>query len=368
MIDRRQLVLGGLACGVMPAMVDGADHYDAVVGPPSRRDVPAGRRFASLADALAAAPRTGGCRIWLARGDWVGQSVIDVPGVSLTGEDRRATRIVFTAASGMTAPDGKRYGTYRTATLKVVAPGFTARDLTIANDFDGIAEMRKSGPRLLSDDPAGPQAVALMLAEASDDVRLTRVDIHSHQDSFFPDAGRTALHDCTVSGSYDFIFGAGTAVFDGCEIRSRLRPDAAQVTGYIAAPSTLRERRIGLLFRRCRLTRDRGVPDGSVYLARPWRPSKRFPDGQYGNPDAAGMAAFVDCWMDAHIAPAGWTEMWYTDRTGNPRHMLQPEEARFGEVGSTGPGARGPRRLPPLPRAEAAALRAAPQAGTGARK
>lgn len=348
MLDRRHMMLGGLACALLPAGAGGTVRYDAVVAPPLRRDIPAGRRFDSVAAAVAAAPRAGGWRVWLARGDWVGQTVIDVPRVTLIGEDRQATRIVFTAAAGMIAPDDRRYGTYRTATLKVTAPGFAALDLTIANAFDGIAEMRKGGDRLLSDDPAGPQAVALMLADGSDGVRLERVDIHSHQDTFFPDAGRTRLRDCTISGSYDFIFGAGTAVFDDCQIRSRLRPDPRQVTGYIAAPSTLVGQDVGLVFRRCRLTRDAGVPDATVYLARPWRPSRQFPDGRYGNPDAVGMAAFVDCRMDAHIAPAGWTAMWYTDRNGDPRAMLQPEQARFGEYGSTGPGSRGMRRLPPI--------------------
>jgi pectinesterase len=42
--------------------------------------------------------------------------------------------------------------------------------------------------------------------------------------------------------------------------------------------------------------------------------------------------------MDDHIAPAGWTEMWYTGRDGNPRTMLQPEEVRFATFGSRGPG------------------------------
>jgi len=358
-IDRRCVLLAGVAAALSPARLAAAAPYHAVVVKGERRDVPAGRRFASLGAALSAAPDGGApYRIWLGRGDWIEQLVVATPNVALVGEDRQRTRIVFTAASGMLAPDGKRYGTFRTPTLKVVAPGFSATNLTIANDFDGIAEMRKRGERLLSDDPAGPQAVALMLADASDRVVLDRVDIHSHQDTFFPDAGRTRLRNCVVSGSYDFIFGAGTAVFEGCEIRSRLRPDPAQVTGYIAAPSTLRERAIGLLFDRCRLTRDRGVPDGTVFLGRPWRPSKKFADGQYGNPDAAGMAAYLNCWMDAHIAPAGWTEMWYTDRVGNPRHMLQPEEARFGESGSTGPGARGTRRLPQLDREQVDDLRA----------
>ncbi|MFN7130047.1 MAG: hypothetical protein ACK4OJ_13385, partial [Brevundimonas sp.] len=37
-------------------------------------------------------------------------------------------------------------------------------------------------------------------------------------------------------------------------------------------------------------------------------------------------------------APAGWTEMWYTGRDGNPRTMLQPEEVRFATFRSKGPG------------------------------
>ena len=78
---------------------------------------------------------------------------------------------------------------------------------------------------------------------------------------------------------------------------------------------------------------------GSVYLGRPWRPSSAFPDGRYGDPRFVAAAAFLDCWMDDHIAPAGWTEMWYTGKDGNPRTMLQPEEVRFSHYGSRGPGA-----------------------------
>jgi len=334
-----------------------------VVAPPARTDVPRGTRHANVGAALAAAPLAGTrpFRIWIARGDWREQLALSAPQVHLQGEDRAATRLCFTAASGLIAPDGQPYGTFRTPVLTVSAPGFRASDLTIENTFDGIAEMRKSGPRLLSDDPRGPQAVALMLGADSDDAVLERVTIASHQDTFFPDAGRTVLRDCLVSGSYDFIFGAGAALFDRCEIRSRLRPDATQVTGYIAAPSTLLRHATGLVFDRCRLTRDDGVSDGSVFLGRPWRPSASFPDGRYGNPEAAGMAAYLRCWMDGHIAPAGWTEMWYTDRSGNPRTMLQPEDARFAEYASAGPGARGSRRATQLDAAQAAALRQLPR-------
>jgi len=358
-VDRR-FVLGGLALSLPAAAIPRAATYDAVVAPASRRDLPDGARHTSLEAALAAAPRNGRrpFRIWIARGDWTGQVRVDAPHVSLTGEDRTASRIVFNAASGMVAPDGRPFGTFRTPTLTIAAPGFRASNLSIANSFDGIAEMRKAGRRLLSDDPNGPQAVALMLGGASDGAIFERVDVHSHQDTLFADAGRSRFHGCLVTGSYDFIFGAGTALFDRCEIRSRLRPDPAQRTGYIAAPSTLRSTPVGLLFSRCRLTCDPAVPRATVFLGRPWRPSKAFADGRYGNPDAVGMAAYLDCRMGAHIAPAGWTEMWYTDRSGNPRHMLQPEEARFGEFRSTGPGAQGERRGARFSQGDATRLRA----------
>lgn len=340
-IRRRTVLAAGFAFAVPgdPA-ASRSMIFDAVVARPGNNRTPSGRHFTDLQQALAAAPMHGGrpFRIWLARGEWAGQFVVDRPDIHLIGEDRVGTRIRFDAASGMTAPDGRPYGTFRTPVLKVVARGFVARTLTIENGFDGIAEMRKVGARLLSDAPAGPQAVALALVEGSDQAWLDRIDVHSHQDSLFVDTGNTRLTDCLITGSYDFIFGAGSALFDRCELRSRLRPDPAQVTGFIAAPSTLATRPIGLLFHGCRLTRDAGVPQGSVFLGRPWRPSKRFADGRYGDPEAIGMAAYIDCRMDDHIAASGWTEMWYTDKAGDMRHMLQPEEARFCEYGSRGRG------------------------------
>ena len=360
----RRTILGGLTAGLgatfltMSVRASGPG-FDATVAPPGATRPLARHHVTTLEAAFAVARRDGGrhpFRIWVGRGDHVGQLSVDVPDVHLVGEHRTATRLTFEAASGEIAPDGKHWGTFRTAVLTVRAPGFRAHNLTIQNSFDGIAEMRKHGPRLLSDDPNGPQAVALMLADGSDRAVLDGVDIVSNQDTFFPNAGRTLVRNSRISGSYDFIFGAGTALFSSCEIHSRLRPDPAQVTGYIAAPSTLRTTAVGLVFDRCRLTRDAGVADGSVYLGRPWRPSKQFADGHYGDPDAVGMAACLDCWMDAHISPAGWTEMWYTDKAGDPRHMLQPEDARFCEFDSDGPGARGKRRGKMLTAREAAAL------------
>ena len=336
----RRSVLAGAAL-LLPSAVLAAPRYDAVLWRGPGRppvDAPA---YLSLSAAVAAAPAGGKrpFRILVTRGVWDEQVVIDKPFVHLIGEDRKASVISHLAASGLTAPDGKRWGTFRTPTLLVRAPDFAAANLTIQNAFDGLAEMTKPGG-LHSHDGAGPQAVALMLDKGSDRARLTQVDLLSYQDTLFPDAGSAIFERCLVTGSYDFIFGAGRALFHDCEIRSRPRP-VDPVDGYIVAPSTRIDQTVGFVFHRCRLTKDVGTKPGSVYLGRPWRPSSAFPDGRYGDPQYVGMAAFIDCWMDDHIAPEGWTEMWYTGKDGNPRTMLQPEEARFSQYRPSGPGARG---------------------------
>lgn len=337
-LPSRRGVLAG-ATLLVPGVALAAQRYDAVLWRGEGKPPVSAPAYSSLSAAVAAAPANGTrpFRILVTRGVWDEQVVIDKPFVHLVGQDRKASVISHLAASGLTAPDGKRWGTFRTPTLFVRAPDFAATNLTIQNAFDGLAEMSKPGG-LHSHDGGGPQAVALMLDKGSDRARLTEVDILSYQDTLFPDAGGSLFERCLITGSYDFIFGAGRAFFRDCEIRSRPRP-VDPIDGYIVAPSTPISQPYGFVFRNCRLTKEAGTKKGSVYLGRPWRPSSQFPDGRYGDPKFVGATSFIDCWMDDHIAPEGWTEMWYTGKDGNPRTMLQPEDARFSQFHATGPGA-----------------------------
>lgn len=331
--------------------------YDAVVGKAEQRRSYAAPVYARLSEAIAAAPADGvrPFRILITRGIWNEQVVVDKPFVHLIGEDRTGSVINHLAASGLGAPDGRLWGTFRTPTLFVRAPDFRAENLTINNAFDGLAEMTRPNG-LHSHNGAGPQAVALMLDKGSDRAVVVRCDIMSYQDTLFPDAGATLFDRCLITGSYDFIFGAGRAWFERCEIRSRPRP-VDPVEGYIVAPSTPIEQAYGFVFNDCRLTKETGVARHSVFLGRPWRPSSVFPDGRYGDPRFVGAATFLNCWMDDHIAPSGWTEMWYTGRDGDPRTMLQPEEARFATYGTRGPGRGSFTRGQVLNEAQAALIR-----------
>jgi pectinesterase len=363
MFDRRAFLSGLAATGGLVATRGAAatGRYDAVVAKPGA-PAPSGPRFATLGEAFAAA-RTGRAtpfRLWLGRGVWEEKLTLDAPDVHLIGEHRTETRIRFAAAAGQTGPDGKPWGTLGSAALRILAPGFRARDLTIENGYD------PGGPGtgyLSAEAPQGQQAVALMLGAGSDRAMFERVDLIGHQDTLLVNRGRARFGDCLVSGTIDFIFGAGSGWFHGCEIRSRARgmPGATGQPdpGCIAAPSTPRSQPIGLVFDACRLTREPGVGDRSVSLGRPWRPTTTFPDGRYGDPDALGMAAFIACRMDAHIAPEGWTAMSYNGRGATGRIALQPEEARFFEYANNGPGALGARRGHILARAAADRMRAA---------
>jgi pectinesterase len=313
---RRELC-GGLIAAALAAPASATNRFDAIV----RKH---GGTHASLATALADAPPDG--RRWsvlIGRGAWHEKLVIARPNVELIGEDRHETVIAATTASGHERPDGQRWGTYGSATLTVEAPGFTARDLTIVNGFDYLQALRSGVPK-------DRQAVALALGNAADRSLLERVNLIGHQDTFYLRAGRALVRDCFITGSVDFIFGGAAARLERCEIRSRLRPGET-LQGYVAAPSTPRTQPVGLVFDRCRLTRESGVPDGSVYLGRPWRAG--------GNMELLGAAAFLDCWMDAHIHPDGWTFMNYRRADGS-QARLEAAEARLLEYRSRGPGAK----------------------------
>jgi pectinesterase len=333
--DRRAVVMGGLA-GLTAAPALAAPRFDAVLS--SKPDPRATRHFPTLAAALDAAPAEDGkpFRILVPKGTWREQVSVTKPNVHLVGEGQGASVIVFNAyAAGRNRPGGPS----EIATVTVLAPGFQAHRLTIANDFDYPSHM----PAEVDYDrtgASGAQATALKLGKGSDRAYFEDVALTGWQDTLFTDAGRSLFRRCYISGCVDFIYGMGVAVFDRCEIRSRTRP-GKDFHGFIAAPDTNRKQPYGLVFLDCRLTRDADMPDQTMALGRPWRHTMTFPDGRYGNPDAVGHAAFVRCWMDRHIVPEAWYPMHYNLKGGR-RAMYQPEDARLFEYASRGPGAGKP--------------------------
>lgn len=318
-VERRVLLGTGLAALLpAPLLAGSAPRWDAIVSKSGRPGT-----VATLGAAFdIVRPLARPARIFVERGIYEEKPRLDVPDVHLEGEGAQSV-ISFGAAAGLLDPAGKKWGTGGSATLTVVAAGISIAGLTIRNSFDYLQDQ-------ITGASGGAQAVALSLARGSDRVTVCDCVIEGYQDTLYVQEGcRASFRDCLISGNVDFVFGGATALFDRCEIRSRFVPGAV-VQGFVAAPSTPINVPVGFVFDRCRLTREAELPDGSVYLGRPWRAG--------GNMNLTGAAAYLDCWMDSHIHRDGWTSMGYRDPDGS-RRDLTPQEARLFEYGSRGAGA-----------------------------
>ena len=287
------------------------------------------KTYRTIGAALAAAPAGSAPYVISIRdGRYREKISVDRPGVRFIGQSRDRTILTYDAAAGQRTPGGWTYNTRGSWTLRVGAPDFRLERMTVENAFDYVGNAAKA-----ENDPTriqGSQAVAVMLDEGNDRAVFRDCAITGHQDTLFPNAGRSYFRGCTVTGGVDFIFGAGVAVFEDSDIVSRDRGSATS-NGYITAPSTQITQPHGFVFLRSRLKKERpSMAPASVALGRPWHPS--------GNPTAIGSAVFIDTWMDDHIGPSGWDSMNSTDAAGN-RVSNRPEDARFWEYGSTGPGA-----------------------------
>ncbi len=292
--------------------------------------------YRTLGNALSGLTASGGVRtvIFIRKGRYHEKLTVDRPRITLLGENRDSTVITYDAAADTPSPGGGRYGTRGSFTLRIVAPDFRAENLTIENGFDYAGNASK--PDSDSTKFRNPQAVALMTDLGSDRATFVNVRILGHQDTLFANSGRHYFYRCYVAGHVDFIFGAGQAVFEDCDIVSLDRGSKTN-NGYVTAASTSTAQPFGFLFLRSRLRKELpAMAAGSVTLGRPWHP--------FADPDAVGAVAFIDSWMDDHIGAKGWDRMSAIDSTG-ARRWYEPESARFVEFGSRGPGAvRSPSR------------------------
>jgi pectinesterase len=330
-----------------------AQDYDAVVG----GDAP--NAFATVQAALDAAPKDEAerYRILVKPGRYKEKLNITRSNMEIKGEGAASTIIYFDAYAGNSRgyrEDG--WGTPGSATVSINATDIHVADLTIENTFDFLSNDAK---KALNDSEgiADSQAVALLLDTSSDRVSFTRVTLNGYQDTLFVHGYRAYFYQSTISGNVDFIFGQGNVVFDQSTIVSRPRNSnfaEGEIHSFVTAPSTNISREYGLTFLDCTLTREDGVPDQSITLGRPWHPTTTFPDGRYADPDAIGKAVFIRTFMDRHINTQGWSSMPGTARDGTKSRIFTPEESRFFEYQSTGPGAAINSQRPQLTEAQVA--------------
>jgi pectinesterase len=249
---------------------------------------------------------------------------ITKPRISLSGESRDNTVILWNDFALMKDDKGENINTFQTYTLFAGGDDFIAENLTVENG-------------------AGPGKVvgqAVALYADGDRTIIKNCRIIGNQDTLFtgplppfpltvnkfggPRDGmprvksRQYYEDCYIKGDVDFIFGSATAVFKSCEIVSN---DPGQdINGYITAASTPQEEKFGYVFIDCRLTSS-ARPE-SIYLGRPWR--------NYAK------TVFINCFMGEHIKHEGWS------------NWDKPESEKtveYAEYNSQGPGSQIEKRV-----------------------
>jgi len=342
MLSRRALLVSSLAATAIglpaqagapaPPPPDPPPH--AVVG-----EVPEGLagnapRYSTIAAALAAAPANGDrYNVLIGEGTFTEKVVITRANTALYGLSERQTRIAWDDYSGRAGPDGSALGTRRTATVTVLAPDVQLHLLSVINSFDYLGEigLPEGNPKKVHD----TQALALAVSAPADRFHANNIHLDGWQDTLFVDSGRAYITNSRISGSVDFIFGAGTVALSACIIVSRLMPGKPG-QGYVCAPSTLKETPYGFVFFDCVLESEgTPFPDGATALARPWRPTTSFPDGRYGNPDVQSACLYLRCQFGDHISGKGFDHMSYNTKNG-AKAFNEPEDARFYISGCTG--------------------------------
>lgn len=254
-----------------------------------------------------------GAEILLMPGCYRQKTVIRTPGLRLIGCGMENTMILWNDYALKLDEQGREFNTFRTWTMAVCADDVHMEDLAVVNDaLHPETKGQEVALSVLGDNFSMDNC---LLRSTQDTLFAGPLppDLIKRYDGFLTDELRRGGHmrqrftGCRIEGTVDFIFGCGDVLFEDCEIRSL---NDARNIGYAAAPAHTLEQESGFLFRNCRFTREEGVTDGSIYLARPWRDH--------------GLAVFENCTYEAHISPAGFDKWNDTARDRTARFRETP--------------------------------------------
>ena len=305
------MVVVGLLATVAPLIAENGS-------PPSLRSEPAARtspsymsadivvaadgsgRFKTVQAAIDAAPtnRAESFVILIKPGTYKEHLFVPADKSHLTfrGEDAATTILTDDHNFNTVDATGQKLVATNSCTVLIRAANFKAEYITFENTT-----------------PLASHVQALALYITGDRAVFRHCRFLGWQDTLRADAphgeiARQYFADCEIAGHVDFIYAAGTAVFDRCHIH-------CLANGYITAASTLEHTPFGYVFLDCRITVAPEVEH--TYLGRPWRPF--------------ASVAYLRTEMPAQIWPQGWN---------NWRNPTNETTARFAEYQSTGPGAR----------------------------
>ncbi len=147
----------------------------------------------------------------------------------------------------------------------------------------------------------------LFVGPLPDDLSTRYIDFLSEEERYHEGNTTNYFHNCQIEGTVDFIFGAGKAVFDRCELKTVY--DKRKETYVVAGAHSLKDD-FGFLFYECKFQKGKDVEDNSTYLARPWRDYSKN--------------VFVNCTYDSHIKKEGFSDWSNVNRTRTARFLEYP--------------------------------------------
>ncbi len=272
--------------------------------------------YTKIQDAINAVPSNSEKRtvIFIRKGLYNTEKLIvpaDKKNITLIGENRDKTIIsyhIFDCKEGglnnkCPAEDAAKWSKIimqTSATIALLGDGFQAKNITFQNT-------------------AGPVGQALAIVVDSDKNIFINCNFLGYQDTIYlrKSGKRSYFLNCLILGRTDYIYGAGIAFFDACEIRS-------YGGGWITAPATPQDQKYGYIFNKCKLTyisdSPRSGDDGqAIALGRPWH---LFP-----------KVAWIKCKMCKEIDPKGWPTTWRMD------YADKSTDLHLYEYKNSGPGA-----------------------------
>ena len=160
-------------------------------------------------------------------------------------------------------------GDWNSQTLRVESDDFVLANVTVLTDACGFS--------------GGARNFALMVL--ADRAELINCHVYGQHDTFFTGQDRVFVKDSYINGSVVFLFGSGSAVFDGCEIIA----NGGHVTAHKGSATD----------------QDGNSESCSTYLIR----NSRLPASRHKTAADLGRAwrsratvVYENCWLDEHIS------------------------------------------------------------------
>lgn len=168
----------------------------------------------------------------------------------------------------------------------------------------------------------GP-AVALRIAADKSVVVNCRMD--GFQDTLFAQVYRQFYRDCTISGTIDFVFGGGVAIFQSCTVIAR-KPAFGQANMLVAQNREFPNDISGIVLDNCALGPEPDLasdPTIQSFLGRPWKPYSRM--------------IIMNSQIEGFINGSGW-DIWLPNQPNT-------ENSFIAEINNKGPGAECSKRV-----------------------